>query len=180
MAKDKQKVEATVSVQPPTKKFLHLRKPKRWLLGVLIAIVVAAVIFGTIEYFYNRSKNTVANNQCSTKAEQPLLQQAGSELYSVKVSKLGQTINKIQKIPNYQNDQNCLYPIVVYYINTGDSQNANKYLQELKKVYDSKKGFSTYFAPVKSISDLQNIIKLQNEAVKNASKNAKTFTVYHP
>ena len=53
-------------------------------------------------------------------------------------------VDDIVSIPNYKNDQNCLYPIVKYYLLIGNSAKARENFALYEKVYVSNEKYLTH------------------------------------
>jgi hypothetical protein len=108
--------------------------------------------------YWHSKKPTVSSSNGHVCSEQTL-KLASRYLSPSNVAKLKEVVNNIQKTPNYQQDPNCLYPVVAYYINISDSHNGSMYLNKLEKVYKPSQGFSKYLGSTYVISTLKNDIK---------------------
>lgn len=126
-------------------------RPRRKLLTrkrliILGLIIILSGLVGGAYYINNRNK-VMANDQCSTNQQRDTLQQ---EVYKGLSSddrlKLKPSVEKIQKIQGYENDPNCMYPIVIYDIARGDSSAADEALIKFNKVYDGK-GLAPAYGP---------------------------------
>ena len=116
---------------------------------------------GGLWWHYHNKKPTQKSSPsavavCTTKSNVANLMQAAGAIRTNNIAKQQQAVAKIQKLPNYQKDPNCLYAVVSYYINRSDAKDANLYLNELIKVYNVKQGYSGVFVAPLSIATQKN------------------------
>lgn len=79
-------------------------------------------------------------------------------------------VEKIQGIPGYENDPNCLYPIVVYQIFRGDSKQSKNALELLKIAYVPSKGYSPlYGTDTRTPDQLDKVVSSMIEESERAS-----------
>jgi len=129
----------------------------------LVFILVAAFIFYKIEHRHS-PQNLVAGPACSSTASGNVLQQAAGEISSTNVVQLQTSVTKIMGLPNYQQDPNCLYVIVKYYLVGGNGSQAQKYLTLLNKVYNPAVGYSSKLgSPTDDPSVLQEEVNVANQ-----------------
>ena len=174
MSESQQKAEeqAATVVNSKDKKFIFLRKRKFWLYSLVLIIIVSGIIFYFV--WHSRQSSTVA--VCTTRSNSIILQQAGEAIIASNVAGQQQAVEKIQKLPNYQKDPNCLYVVVNYYISKGDTQNSSQYFAKLQSVYNPKQGFSKIFVIPKSIATLQSNITVMKLQAKEQKQHTTTFS----
>ena len=120
---------------------------------ILVLIFLCAILISSASYVVyfksrNNQKNEKITNQCSSEQQKPLLKDVYEALKTPDITKLKPYVDKIQLIPGYQNDSNCMYPIVIYQINRGDPAAAKDALELLKKVYDKNTGYDSLYGPI--------------------------------
>jgi hypothetical protein len=117
-------------------------KKRVWLYITVPIVLVAGVVVGAL-YYHHQSVNV--STVCSSTAGPVLLHNAGAAIYAANIKQLRQVAQTVQKEPHYQQDPNCLYIMVNYYIDSGDSKNASFYLDKLNQAYQPNKGLSAEF-----------------------------------
>ena len=129
--------------------------PRKRSLVLTVIFLCTILIFSATFAVYFKSKNNQKNekitkitNQCSSDQQKPLLKDVYEALKTPDITKLKPYVDKIQLIPGYQNDSNCMYPIVIYQINRGDPDAAKDALELLKKVYDKNTGYDSLYGPI--------------------------------
>lgn len=140
------------TVGPKTKKVTSWSRKASPLKFILVLIFLCIILISSVSYVvYFRSKNNQNNekntNQCSSEQQKPLLKDVSEALQTPNITKLKPYVDKIQLITGYQNDSNCLYPIVIYQINRGDPAAAKNALELLKKAYDKNIGYDPLYGP---------------------------------
>jgi hypothetical protein len=152
-------------------------KPKlSSIVGVILLVVI--IVTALIVFLHNKS-STKPGVECSTSSmastmeeASPLLKNGGGS----DTNKFKQVVTKIQSIKNYQQDPNCLYPIVAYYISTGDTQSATTYLTKLQAVYKPSVGYNQYIAPnALTIAQLKSEISVVKYNEAELKKSASTI-----
>lgn len=146
---------------------------------VIAASLLILAGTGAAYYFYvYKPTKKVANDQCSTqKVQDGILRDAAVFISGQKIDDLGKMVKKVQQIPGYENDQNCLYPIVKYYTMIGDSKKSRDYYDKFLKVYDAKKGIAPIFGPNAGKS---NELKDQVESREKQRSEAEKNSFYGP
>lgn len=125
-------------------KYVYVKKlmNKRIVVGV---ILVAAIISISGSYFIfkkitHKPKTYVSNYRICT--DNPTI--ISDAIYASAPTKnvaLRKTVDKILATPNFEADQNCLYFVSLYYLNTGDWNKADKYYQSYSAMYDEQKAY---------------------------------------
>lgn len=143
------------------------RVPKKVLvlLGVVLVVVAAGGVYWAYQYNTQRKHPII----CSAD-DNGLAVQASAALEDGKdINELKNLVEKIQSTTNYQQDPNCLYPIVQYYIMTNNQSEAQKYLDELKLVYKQEGDIYPLYSPPNELQSLQdqiNNLTQINESIK--------------
>lgn len=81
-------------------------------------------------------------------------------------------VEEITQTEGYENDANCLYPVTMYYVTTGDPENAKKYAEKLKQVYKEPEDISwqfVYHATNEEIADNIDFLEKQRDESINQS-----------
>jgi hypothetical protein len=168
----------------PAKAVVHsvatVRNKKKLLQQALIALVAVLVIvlcFIWYKHVHDRRVVVASEQACITGSNETTLKQAYKAIAAPNVVTQKQLITKLQMIPNYQKDPDCLYPIVMYYINVDDPQAASTNLNLLANVYNPKKGYG-YFPgyPIESIATLKQDVATLQLNVKQSKNNVETFS----
>lgn len=154
-------------------------KRKTWVLTSLGAVIVVAIVIVAIVYLggghKNGSTNVAQNAECSEDGHSTLLKQAAQSLNAINVAQLKTVADKVQAIPNFQKDPNCLYVVTAYYVYADNMNMATKYMSELQDVYSSKRGLSPYFNGTVSIENLQSTIAA---TVQTQNLNSQSDSIY--
>lgn len=153
-------------------KWLRPKAPRRRTVIFFVLLILAGSSAAYYYYVYKPTKK-VANDQCSTqKFQDTTLRNAGVIIQDKKVIELEKMVKAIQQVPGFENDQNCLYPIVKFYIMTGNATKAREYYEKFLKVYDSKKRIATVFGPnAGRQNELKNEVELQEKYKSQVEKN---------
>ena len=141
---------------------------------ILTSLLIAAILSYLIYRLVNNKKAVVSAVPCTSNTE--LLNQAAKAFSSNNLKSQQQLTSKIKSLPNYMKDPNCLYVVTHYYINDGDTQNANTYLNKLEKVYSTKQGFSSALLGSYSLSQLKSFVQSMNQEAKQTQQNGITFS----
>ena len=117
----------------------------------LIFFSILAIFLGVAGagfwYFISRNSNKtsqsiVGNDQCTNDSvKSTTLKSIKIIIDNNKPEELKKIVDEIMNITDYQKDQNCLYPIVKYYLLIGDSGKAREYFNLYKKVYISNEKY---------------------------------------
>jgi hypothetical protein len=103
---------------------------------LLVALVITNVLFFLV---LDRGPGISDGPKCS----QAMLEKAKPAFDTAKVVELEPQAQEIEKIAGYDQDVNCLYVVLTYYINTSDGTKARQLHTTLKEVYDPNKGYQT-------------------------------------
>jgi hypothetical protein len=102
-----------------------------------------------------------------------VLKEAAGVLAPEKTAKLKPIAEKIQTLPRYDEDPNCLNVVATYYINASDAKNARQMLNKLEAVYKPADGFAKELGSGvgKTIEELRDSVsfveKLEQEFKNN-------------
>jgi hypothetical protein len=153
---------------------LPQQKNKAWRYILSIALILVVVILSITAYFVHR-ENTL-HSVCSEDAGASVLGEAGSAIYSNNLQELQKAVKVVQQEPHYQQDPNCLYIMVNYYIISSNSGVATHYLNEFEKTYNPSKGISSKFGiKPQSTQTLQAVIDNIEANQKQAKANIQVF-----
>lgn len=147
--------------------------PRKRVVIAFLVILLGAAGVAYYYFVYKESKKEV-NNQCSTQAVQDtILRDAGVIIPDKKIDELGKMVKKIQQIPDYEKDHNCLYPIVKYYAMIGEAGKSRDYYNKFLKVYDAKKGMAPIFGRNAGKSgELKTEVEAREKQKSEAEKNS--------
>lgn len=164
--------------QPKKRRFPRLRFSRRLFVLILILIIAVVGYFVYVAYKESKKQPVVVNDQCSNVRNAKLLTQVYKKLQKPDKQKLKPEVATIKKIPEYQKDATCLYPIITYQIARGDVDGASKTLTTLKSVYNPKVGYSPYYGTdTKSPDELSPIVEVM---VKQQKLNETQFDILSP
>lgn len=110
-------------------------------LVLLVALCIGAVIIIRTQKKINATLK--ASNVCSTKTNEELLIRSAKSIEGKDLKSQKSVVEEIKKINGYEYDQNCLYPLIKYYLATGDADNSVDYFNKLTKIYK----LTTIYAP---------------------------------
>lgn len=158
---NKQKTDSKSAVLGSVGRNIH--KTRRIVLCVGIFLVVTALLVGGY-FIYKRPNN---NNQlddqvaisgaCSEGEGIFILQRAIDALQpddDQKMQELGEVVEGIVQLPDFADDANCLYPVVMHYIYQADPATARQYYEQLEKTGQTEEA-SGNFAYKASLDDLK-------------------------
>jgi hypothetical protein len=117
-------------------------------------ILIAIVVSGVIVVAANRETKPAVNIRgCSSS----LNRQAATVLLPERLEQLDQIVDKIVKLPGYEQDPNCLYIVLTFHINASDAAGSQHYLSKLEKVYNPRVGYDQALeaAQAKTPAELQ-------------------------
>ena len=138
-------------------------------------VVVLAMLL-LVGLSYRAYRNTSQSSEQTTAQKQraeELVAEASTELKPQDAEKLGDTVSQIQTTENYQDNQDLLYVSLEYYISVSDTKNARATYDQLVKVYDEKRGFSSTLGnPLKTINDFKVSVEFLESQDKQTLKNA--------
>ena len=138
----------------------------------LILIILSVVIYLIWTGKLNLSLSKTAK-VCSAPQQTELMKSVGGSLDPIQAFFLKDYIPKILSLKNYQKDPNCLYPLVVWYINTSNASDAEKYLKLLLPIYPGENKFiSQIQMPIYSKDQLSKTVEgllKTNDALRNSN-----------
>lgn len=144
--------------------------------AILITLAVVVLLTGFIYVFKNQlfSRQKLACADVSPR----LLLEASSFLGADKATKLKPVVEKIQALPDYEKDPNCLNVVVTYHINIADEKSARETLEKLELVYNSKKGFVDILKVAEGL-DIEEL-RAGVEFIEKLNQEFKNNTFYGP
>lgn len=164
----KRKLSLPPSVKALLTKIWHNKQTRLILIGMFLVLVLA----GGYALFSRHAELAKTPGTACTNNPNGVLKEAAKFLEPSKSADLKKTINKIQTIKGYEKDPNCLNPIVTYYINVSDYQNAKFYMDMLEKRYATNSSFSNQLGSgVKNIATLRSDIAFLKKVVESKQKN---------
>ncbi len=146
---------------------------------VAIAIIIIGVLGYCIYRLNHKPVSTYvavqATNTCTTGTGLQLLRQAVPLSTQPKYLQLKKVVDKIQKLPDYQRDPNCLYMVITYEVNAADAGSASDNFNKLVKVYNPNVGFTPYLGRGASLQALQTSINTLKQVLEQSKTNSHTF-----
>ena len=105
---------------------------------VLIAVVVGVLVVGLPLLFYGFLRLSDLRNRdyATGVCKGGMISDARKYIDANDITRTGQIVDKVTKMKNYQTDANCQYVLVRYDIMVGNFADAQKQLNQLKKVYN--------------------------------------------
>lgn len=123
------------------------------LAAVFLVLLVVAGVFVAVKVVSHTRATSVAHRR-------ELIDQAANLLDPQKSEELGNVITDIQKTHGYVNDPNALYVLTIYYLNIGDANNSQKYLDLLKA---KRAGAASYQPSLQNTVAWRNTSSLQQD-----------------
>jgi hypothetical protein len=165
--------------EPPKKRYLpRLRISRKVFALILLLLVIVVGYLVYRDYKASKVEPVVVNDQCSNQRNSKMLQQIYIKLQKPDKQKLKSDVATIKKIPGYQKDATCLYPIITYQIARGDVTAANKTLTELKSAYNPSVGYSPYYGTdTKTPDELSSMVEVM---LKQQKLNETQFDILSP
>jgi hypothetical protein len=144
--------------------------------GLLIVVILITFLISRHVGDSDTTSSTMSHSaQCGQSGSNSLLKEAAGNLSPAQSASLAPIVQKIMKVPDYKNDPNCLYPVVVYYINMGDATNGRTYLDAYKSAYSMSATYKSYFGNATiAPADLESSVALLEQQAKDASDNIIT------
>lgn len=105
----------------------------------LLGIVIIGALGGFVYYQWDKDRRqpVVQGPVCSRQ----LLNRAVVAFEPEKVAELEPVANEIKQLPRYEQDPNCLYVLMQFYVNTSDAQGASATLAKLEASYNPGVGY---------------------------------------
>lgn len=153
----------------------RLTKRMRGVIACGVVLILGGIAWAI--YINNRPSKTI-NDQCSNRTvRSTVYKDINLVLQNKKPDELKIIIDQVQKIPSYEKDQNCLYPIVKYYLLIGDSRKSRELYDMYVKAYISDESYLKIFGP-----NLENPVTLkpQVEVLERQRSAAEKNSFYGP
>jgi hypothetical protein len=131
---------------------------------------VAIVVLASVAVYLTRPKEGPVGVPPGPKCSYAVLEKAKPALDVTKVAELEPQAQAIEQIAGYDQDVNCLYVVLTYYINTSDAPKARELYNKLAAAYNPNEGYETVIRDVTktpeelgpTITFLENQAKQQN------------------
>lgn len=137
------------------------------LFGILVGSVFAGNYLFQKQKAEKLSKNIICSDQV-IKESLPYLKSGAKNL-----EKLKPIVEKIKALNNFENDPNCMFIVLNYSINSGNSINSRA---ELSKLENNKTDFITAFGPsAKNIDQLRTEVEFTEKLNDEINKNSKSL-----
>lgn len=107
----------------------------------LLLILLALALFASSAFVYYR-RDELFNNQCQGTREGKIYDEAQYAMGQLFQNDLILFVKKVKKQKNFESDASCLYPVVVFYIRSGDGKKAEEYYMKMQKSYKDDVGFA--------------------------------------
>lgn len=141
----KKRFESVRAAFAPIKK-RYSKLPKRAKQGVKLIPIALVLVLGFA--IYKNVTKFASSDLCRGEATSPIYKEAGAVLNSQATAKLKPVVDKIVAMKHYDRDPNCMYPVTVFYINSGNAKEARTNYEKLTKTYNAKEGFSKDLGPL--------------------------------
>jgi hypothetical protein len=141
-------------------------KKYRKIAGLTVAGLV--VLSALALYFGRNNKQPVAIPE-GPKCGYQMLQKAKPNLdpKKVNVAKLEPQVQEIEQIPGYDQDPNCLFVALTYYIHISNAEKAKELFGKLERTYDPAEGYETVIVDVaQSPKELKPTVEFLQEQTK--------------
>ncbi|MFO0970952.1 MAG: hypothetical protein U0520_01225 [Candidatus Saccharimonadales bacterium] len=144
----------------------------------LLLILLALALLASSAFVYYR-RDELFNNQCQGTREGKIYDEAQYAMGQLFQDDLKLLVEKVKKQKNFESDASCLYPMVVFYIRSGDGRKAEEYYMKMQKSYKDDVGFAKAYGLQgrKTIREMgPAIVNLITE--ENSSELPKIQTVF--
>ncbi len=108
---------------------------------ILIVLVIGVAMYKSTTKFAD-------TDLCRGATTSPIYKEAGAVLNPQAMAKLKTVVDRIVTMKHYDRDPNCMYPITIFYINSGNAKEARTNYDKLARTYNAKKGFSKDLGPL--------------------------------
>lgn len=108
-----------------------------------VAALVAVVLLASLALIFARDDEPQVAVKEGPKCSYAVLEKSKPLLDPKKISELHAVVDEIEAIPGYDQDANCLYVTLTYYINTSDAVKSREVYDKLANVYDPQEGYET-------------------------------------
>lgn len=167
----KKQVEGSVTGTDKSKGLLSRLKPKGKKQS-LIALVIVLLLFGGLAYWLVKQQGD--SLACSGRNNQISYDAVGA-MNPANTKSLEIVTDKIRVRKGYQEDPNCLYPIVTYYIYKNDAAKANENLSLLEKASQKNGKLSEAYDGLPGIDGLKQQVETINSINEQIKTNAQFF-----
>jgi hypothetical protein len=149
------------------KKLLRQIKGHRRFKPIAVAVLVLVIFAGVVAYLGRDKEQPIAIPE-GPKCSYSVLEKAKPNFDPKNVAKLEPQIHEIEKIPGYDEDPNCLYVSLTYYINISDAAKSREVYDKLTKVYVPSEGYETVIVDVAKKPDVlkPNVEFLEQETAR--------------
>lgn len=131
---------------PPAAKASWKRKVTYWVKQhkrqLLVAVGVLIVLVAALFVFWPDPEPDPPAVGCS----KDLVRDAGRALAPSDVDRLQPIVQQMESSVGYEDDPNCVYVVMTYYINTSDSEKATQLYNQLVQAYDPDEGYDQSIA----------------------------------
>lgn len=141
---------------------------------IIFVVLLVAIVVSLPLYIYSNNETT---NVCAQSQNIYLIKQASIIIPSnFKGDKLNSIAAKVQSLPGYDRDPNCLYIMFKQAEFTSNFSKAQSYLDKIKTHYNIKTGLSKYFGYGISLASMQSNLDLYKRMATNKPGDFSGFT----
>lgn len=172
------KLEHTLVAESKTKRGLRARQVWRRIQShrrfkpAAVALVVL-VALGVVAGFLTPDKKAPPVVEEGPKCTYASLEKIKPNLDPRNVRKLEPQVREVESISDYDQDVNCLFVVLTFYIHLGDPVKARENFDKLEKVYSPGEGFETV------ISEYTKTPEELKRSVEFLEKQAATYKDYN-
>lgn len=171
----KAKIELPSAVVSPNYPRIRNKKKFGIKLGavLLVAVMSGLIINRILAARRHRSPHPIAT---TTGCSEQILTTASVVMEPSKQKDLLPVVSQIKQLPQFDQDPNCLYVVINYYLSISDGANARSYFDKFQKVYTPETVLSPVLLSPTSIrpKDLQANVEFLEKLMRNSS--AKELT----
>lgn len=147
------------------------------LIKVVIIALVALLLIGLGYLSFRFYRDRFGATGCTDQ----ILEQAAPVLVPGSRESLRVIVDELNKNPRFEQNPNCVYIALTYYINIGDLENAQKYFDILQRVHDPSKEFNPKLGNnIMSVDDLKKRIEFLEILREEIKQNSKSFNGFEP
>lgn len=147
-------------------------KPTKKVIIIVLAVIAVGIV-AWLAYNHFQKQNDKYSTACTDKSANGVLDKSVAYLQPQQHLELGKLVDQISTLPDVDKDPNCLAVMVTYYINITDQIKAKQYYDQLKLVYQPKKGYDNAIkGKVMTPEAMGPIVDFLQKQAENFKKNS--------
>ena len=158
-----------------SKPFFLGQKNKKSLIKLSLLLIIVISVLIVSFFMYGRLAKDNTSSACLDRNEGSLLFNANKVFKEnttvVTKEQVDTLIEQVKTIDSFENEANCLYPIMYSYIQNGEYQKASDEYDNFADAYVDGEYFASDIYPMNSLEELKNLIDF---SLKNSTNTTRT------